>query len=77
LASLSSDSLKIWSVKSNLVEAIVIPFEQVLNDDKPDDQFHIAANSEGTTFVVMRGLNNFEVFTVDFESMKYERRGKL
>jgi len=67
----------VWKVGQKVTETIVIPFEDVLNEDKSDDNFHLAISSTGDSIVAMRDPNSVEIFQVNVDGPKFERKGKI
>jgi hypothetical protein len=78
MATLSSDSCKLWRVGIRLIADIVsIPLDDLLQEEKDDDNFHCCVNNQGTSIVIMRGTFNLEIFAVDTEKETFVRKDKI
>jgi hypothetical protein len=78
MTTISSDACKLWRVGANLIgEVIMIPFEGESKEEKEDDHFHCCASSSGNFVIVMRGSFFLDIYKVDAEGERFERKEKI
>ena len=78
MTSMSSDSCKLWKLGANLIgEVIMIPFEGEVKEDMYDDEFHCCPSNSGQNVVVMRGSFTLDVYIIDEENEKFEKKDTI
>lgn len=78
MTTISDDACKLWRVGANLFgEVLMIPFEGAKDLDEEDEHFHCCASNSGNMVVVLRGSFSLEVYLVDAEGEKFDKKDTI